>query len=832
MKNFYSPIHFIAWLGIFCLGTPSLAYSQTAPTTDTGSPIAADGPSGVAVPRTPPPPPLPSEGLTTVRGRVIDGATGVGVAGAYVSVTAATSAGFNAATLADDDGGFILEEVPVGTIEFVAVADFFEPSAVQLQVTTQMSTTDVVIEIALVASDTLITGEGEVVIITGEAPNVAAPPSYDLAAADIQVLPGSGNDVLKSLQSMPGVARVPFGLGGLVLRGASPRDTNVYLDGIEVPLLYHFGGLASFYPSAMLSSLEMIPGAFGAEHGRAQGGVVLLRSRPGRSDRWRIESEVSLIDASVRGDGPGPAGGSWSLGLRRSYVDAVLAFAVPEDSSLSLTLAPRYYDGQLRYDLPLGNGRRLSAMVFGSDDRLSFIASDDDEMEENTFRYVSRFVRAALRLEERRGDFVLSLTPWMGWDESLLRVDDQGLANETIPVGARFDLTRNFSRGAIRAGIDMQGGRLTTDNYSEPPPMPGTMAGTTPGIEDDDDEILVRSQRDTWYSDTAIWAEALFRFADGIASVKPGMRAERYGLSSEWVFDPRLSLEQRAGERVTLRQAVGLYHQPPNAPDLDPAFGNPDLASSYAVQTSAGIDVDVTPQLEVSATGFYDRVYDMPVDVVTSATSAAEPGSALSGGAGATSREFTVEQFGSYSYQENVGRGRNYGIETLLKAGGGQPNRAGSWLGWISYTYSRAQRRGDPAQSMEYYPYVLDQPHVLTALGSIQLTEGWRFGARVRYVSGNPITPVEDAYFDADTQEYRPTSGEILSQRLPAFFQLDLRVDRRWQRSWGTLSLFLDVQNVTNRVNPEGVSYNFDYSQRDYTRGLPIFPSIGLEYRQ
>jgi hypothetical protein len=65
---------------------------------------------------------------------------------------------------------------------------------------------------------------------------------------------------------------------------------------------------------------------------------------------------------------------------------------------------------------------------------------------------------------------------------------------------------------------------------------------------------------------------------------------------------------------------------------------------------------------------------------------------------------------------------------------------------------------------------------------------------------------------------------------LPPFIQLDLRIDRSWQRPWGTLKLFLDVQNVSNRVNAEGVSYNFDYSARQYTRGLPVFPSLGLEY--
>jgi hypothetical protein len=67
-----------------------------------------------------------------------------------------------------------------------------------------------------------------------------------------------------------------------------------------------------------------------------------------------------------------------------------------------------------------------------------------------------------------------------------------------------------------------------------------------------------------------------------------------------------------------------------------------------------------------------------------------------------------------------------------------------------------------------------------------------------------------------------------LTDRLPYFAELDLRVDRTW-RHWG---FYLDVQNVTNRANAEGVDYSMDYKNRYYTTGLPILPEIGLVYRQ
>lgn len=118
---------------------------------------------------------------------------------------------------------------------------------------------------------------------------------------------------------------------------------------------------------------------------------------------------------------------------------------------------------------------------------------------------------------------------------------------------------------------------------------------------------------------------------------------------------------------------------------------------------------------------------------------------------------------------------------------------------------------------------------MLTAVAAVPVGK-WQLGARMRYASGNPITPVAGSYFDVDAQDFRAVDGPILSERLPAFIQLDVRIDRTWRTSHGLIKGFLDVQNATNRVNPEGVSYNFDYSRRSYTRGLPVFPSLGVEW--
>src|SRR6185295_18623854 len=91
---------------------------------------------------------------------------------------------------------------------------------------------------------------------------------------EITKIPGTNGDALRSVHDLPGVARPPGLDGALIVRGSSPRDSDVFIDGTEVPLVYHFGGLSSVVPSETLDRIDFYPGNFGPEFGRISGGVV------------------------------------------------------------------------------------------------------------------------------------------------------------------------------------------------------------------------------------------------------------------------------------------------------------------------------------------------------------------------------------------------------------------------------------------------------------------------------------------------------------------------------------------------------------------------------
>jgi hypothetical protein len=382
-------------------------------------------------------------------------------------------------------------------------------------------------------------------------------------------------------------------------------------------------------------------------------------------------------------------------------------------------------------------------------------------------------------------------------------------------MGLRGEVGRVIGNGLITGGIDLSGGRVASSIDNDPPPMPGGPIA--------DDEMNVQIENSRWYADLGLWVEGFYQIDGGRLGLRPGVRVDRFGFTDQWTFDPRLTVTHQL-PHVTLKESVGLYHQPPVAADLDPGYGNPDLEVSRSLQASVGAETELPGGVTVGVTNFYEQLYDQPVDVVSSASPSSN--GPLQGGAASAISESLSEQFGTYSYRENRGRGQNYGVEVLTQ------RRGDRFFGWLAYTYARSFRSDDPRQTLLPRRYVLDQPHLVTALASVKLPDGWQTAARVRFASGNPFTPVVGSYYDAEEMEYRPIDGPTLSERLPAFFQLDLRVDRTWRRSWGVMSLYLDVQNVTNRRNVEGVEYDDDYQSYEYTRGLPIFPSIGVEYRQ
>jgi hypothetical protein len=148
------------------------------------------------------------------------------------------------------------------------------------------------------------------------------------------------------------------------------------------------------------------------------------------------------------------------------------------------------------------------------------------------------------------------------------------------------------------------------------------------------------------------------------------------------------------------------------------------------------------------------------------------------------------------------------------------------FFGWLTYSYSRSERQDHV--DLPYRLFDQDQTHVLALLASYDFGRGYEVGARFRYATGMPRTPVVGHYLNGLSGDYEPIFGAHNSIRIPSFYQLDVRAEKSFTMQRLKLSFFIDLQNVTNRKNPEEIIYSTDYTQKSYIVGLPTLAVAGL----
>ncbi|HEY8210860.1 MAG TPA: energy transducer TonB, partial [Myxococcaceae bacterium] len=580
--------------------------------------------------------------------------------------------------------------------------------------------------------------------------------------------------------------------------GSSPNDTGTYLDGIQIPILYHFGGGPSVINPELVDKIDFYPGGFGAEYGRAIGGIVDVGTRPVIDSQWHGSAKVDLLDSGAYLAVPLNDALSLSVGGRRSYVDLFLPLVL---SGQSVRVSPVYFDYQLRLDFhPKGSRHQLQLFGFGSDDLLKVVfapGGSDQDIEINNHTGFQRLVAAWTY----RGDRLTNrLQVFAGKNENSIGLDIFQVDQDDNVLGVRERLEVPVTPWlTARAGLDISLTQSEVIIRSPPPPIsyrgfPGE------GITLEDPVTSVINHDNFPY---AQWLEAQLTFGD--LKLFPSARIEQYRVSGQWRFaaDPRLVVRQELGpaeHRTTLKASVGLYHQAPEPGALRPGTGNPDLGLEAAFQTSAGVEQKITDTINVDVTGFYNRRYDL---------------------ADRTNDTFTAED-GSIQREnfDNSLLGRSYGMEVFLRR-----ELTSDFFGWVAYTLSWSEQKAKD-RAWEWTGF--DQRHILTVVAQYKFGNGWELGGRFRLSTGIPTGVYDDSTFDADTNSYFAI-GRAGAAREPPFHQLDLRVDKGFVFDLWTLGLYLDVQNVYNASNQELSFYDYRFRTQQVVPGLPILPTFGVK---
>jgi len=211
--------------------------------------------------------PLPSEAPVLLAGRIIERGTRTPLAGVAIEAGGATAE-------TDGAGRFALRGLAAGEVQVSIVSPEHEPLKLKERIAADKA---VEVEYRLTRRHY----DPYEAVVRGERPRREVS-VRTVATEEVRTVPGTQGDVIKVVQNLPGVARSPFGIGLLVVRGSDPADTQVFLDGIPIPLVFHFGGITSVVSSDVIEALDFYPGNFGTRFGRATGGAVEIRTRDPR----------------------------------------------------------------------------------------------------------------------------------------------------------------------------------------------------------------------------------------------------------------------------------------------------------------------------------------------------------------------------------------------------------------------------------------------------------------------------------------------------------------------------------------------------------------------
>lgn len=644
--------------------------------------------------------------------------------------------------------------------------------------------------------------------------------STEVGAEEARRVPGTQGDVLKVVENLPGVARASAGSGQVVVWGAAPNDTRTYVGAVRVPMLYHFGGLRSVIHHDRVKSVELIPGGYGAAYGRGLGGLVRVTPRDPARDRLHGSAQADILDASAALTGPLSPRASFAVAARRSHVADAAGLLEDQRFQEFFTL-PRYHDGsaRLRWDLGANEHIEIGGLFSGDRQSRTQPSADPTRRASETRALDFQRIDAAYRRQLSDGSEV-DVAPWYGHDASR-RVGEFGRAPTTLASHSHLAGLRAEWRGRLakpvtaRTGFDFELVQSTSRRSG---------SVTSPAREGDA-YVFGRAPADQLSSDewrttiasAAPYGEIDWAPLDEKLHLTPGLRVEPYFVSvnrrkphdpnapdlgaytSDIAIQPRFATRLHASKRLTYRAAVGLYRQPPMPDDLSAVFGTPALGTSKGTHYVAGADLAAGRGITVETTVFH----------TTSAELASRNPSRTP-----RSGEALLQQ----------GEGRSLGAQFLVRKDRG----AGRVFGWLAYTIMRSERRDAPDARWRLFDF--DQTHVLTAVAAWDIGAGFEVGARLRAASGFPRTPLRYVYYDNRRDRYEPTLGAYNTQRIPMFLQVDLRVAKHTTLAGTDLELYLDVQNATNRANPEELAYAEDFSTQRPIHGLPILPILGARW--
>jgi len=716
----------------------------------------------------------------TLTGRVVDQTTKQPLPGAHVQIKR-----LERGTATTRDGRFSLDTLPTGTYT-VHVSMVGYETAVRGPVPVTSGRPH---QLSVLLQPAVVETEGIEVTADHFETTADAPTSVrTLEAEEVRRAPGAAGDVQRVMQAMPGVGVGNDRRNDLIVRGGSPRENLILLDGIEVPNLSHFGtqgatgGPISMLDADFLDDTTFLTGGFPARYGGALSSVLSLQLREGSRQQMHGSVDLSMAGAGGSAEGPIPgadgARGSWFVSGRRSYLDLL-------HSSIGLTAVPQYSSGQGKAVYDLSDSDRLTAVGLAGRHSIHF---ESDSTAAQTQNGGDKIV-GGLTWRHLWGDAgtstltasVVSSTFRTDQYDDRDRLDYQNRSRETI-YSLRWTSTWRLAPSTT---LDAGGSLRALDYRHDLFRRPDTTNTGTPrkGLDATTGATPLRPD---------LYAQLTHRPIENL-SFTAGVRAGAFSLSNHpYTVSPRFSARYELTPSLALNAAWGRYYQRPELVWFTATETAADLDPTYATHWIAGLEWTPGTAWRVTLEGYLKQYGNVPSFVKRPMLSTINQGT----GYGA----FTVGPL------SDNGTAHSHGLEVFARR-----RLTSQFRATFSYTLSEA--RYTPLDGIER-PTSHDVRHMGTVILGASNVDTDFLGllggsVKLRYASGRPTTPY-------DREPSRRLGRGIIdtnrvnARRLPDYLRLDVRLDRRDNFSWGTVTSYVEMQNVTGRRNVAARLYDAD----------------------
>ena len=635
-----------------------------------------------------------------------------------------------------------------------------------------------------------------------------APGVQNVSMELIEALPSVFEaDLFRSIQLLPGVKASSDFSSALYIRGGSPDQTLVQLDGTTVYNPTHFFGFFSTFNTEAIEDVRLYKGAYPSTFGGRLGSVVDIYNRDGDPGRTRGSLSVGLLASRVGVEGGLPGvKGTYALNARRSTLEPLLGFlrenldedGIPEsfyfydaNGKVSVDVTPRD-----RVSLSGYAGRDLVVVPFGDDAR--FDLDYGNRTGALSYRRVlsqSAFATARATASRYFSDPVGSIGGTEFRQPNTITDYGGRLDLEWLPSRA-FEGRVGVGAGTLDLALESSFNESVQTKYRNP-----SRYGSA--------YVQGKTRRGPWIVTAGLRLDAFESETDDLTDALAPVASAYLRLA------PQLQLERKLGDDAVVQLAAGRYHQFLSLISNE-AFSGFDTW----VTTGVGVPPQASEQVSLGLKTKLSPAWRLDAEVY-----------------GRTLRELfdtrpEVQDVAGLDYQDlfRFGEGYAYGAEFLLERG------LGRLTGLVGYTIGVTRRRypAEPAFDV-YFPPKYDRLHDLTVVGNYALGRGWKATVAGAYSTGQAFTTPGSLYqvgglpFEDQTLTgfYTPA---LNASRLPDYHRVDVGVTKRGAWSWAAYELQLQVVNVYSRRNLWFLTY--DRGENPVTVGevrqLPVLPNVSL----